>query len=76
MTTSVPTDAEMLDALRRAKHKLVLDIAGGKAARRISMPEMTVEAQDSDKLLEKLDRLEDRYAMRVQGRRGISLRAS
>ena len=71
---SVPSDSELLDALKRARFKLVEDIANGKSASRISMPQMTVEAQDSDKLLDKLDALVARYESRVAGRRGLVVR--
>jgi len=64
-------DVEMLANVRAAMRKLVADIAQGKAVKRISMPggEM-VEAQDSDKLLAALQKMERFYEVRAEGRQG------
>jgi hypothetical protein len=67
----VPSDSEMLDNIRRAKNKLVLDIAQGRAPRRITMGGgVFVENQDSDKLLASLESMERHYEVRVEGRQG------
>jgi hypothetical protein len=62
---------EMLANVRAAMKRLVLEIAQGKAPKRISMPggEM-VEAQDSDKLLAVLEKMERIWEVRVEGRQG------
>lgn len=62
---------EMLANVRAAMRRLVLDIANGKAVKRIAMPggEM-VEAQDSDKLLAKLETMERHWEIRAEGRQG------
>jgi len=65
LTSPAPSDADMLNKVRHAKNKLVSDIALGKAAKRISMPEMQIEEQDVDKVLGILESMEAHYLSRT-----------
>ena len=64
-------DATLLSELKKARLKLVGDIAAGKSVRRISFGSgVMVEAPDVDKLLMQLDNMIARYESRVEGRQG------
>jgi hypothetical protein len=61
MSTSDPTNAEILTEIRKARFALVAGIAAGTAVKSITVNGVRVEAHDAAELLRVLERMETEY---------------